>query len=230
MSDIEGTQRRRRISKSIIDTITSPGDRSKQSSIGPSEIANPCNYCVGKALCRKYPELWWEEDSTPWQEGFSLAAWVGTAIHEKLEREHPYGVKESTVAVWNLPDYGPISGHVDLIQENTVLDYKSGWVDDIREHKLQGPPLKHQFQAHMYGLGVENGGGTITDVCLFYIPRDSNNNKDCWTGFAPYNRQAALKALDRLEMIWQKVQDGLGHQLDTYPHCYNCSIKYYLTN
>jgi len=230
MSDLEGTQRRRRITKSIIDTITSPGDRSKQTSIGPSEIANTCNYCVGKALCRKYPELWWEEYSSPWDEGFSLAAWVGTAIHEKLEREHLYGVKESTVAVWELPDYGPISGHVDLIQDDTVIDYKSAWKLNIRDYKLEGPPLKLQYQPHMYGLGVENTGGTVKDVCLFFIPRDSNNISDHWAGFSAYNRKAAERALQRLKNIWRMVQDKKGADLDKAPDCFNCTQSYYLHN
>ena len=221
-------ERRQNLVKTVIDTITSPGDRSKQSSIGPSEIANACSHCVGKALCRKYPELWWDEHSTPWDEGFSLAAWVGTAIHEKMEREHLYGVKESTVVVWELPNYGTIKGHVDLIQDDTVLDYKTAWKLNIRDYKLEGPPARYQFQAHMYGLGAQNAGTTIKDVCLFFIPRDSNSISDHWAGFAPYNRNAAESALHRLEKIWQKVQDGQGSDLEQDPECYSCYVAPYM--
>lgn len=220
-------ERRRRIVKAIDATVMKRTERDKQSSIGPSEIGDPCAHCVGKALCRKYPELWWEDKASLWEESFGLAAWVGTAIHDKMEREHPFGLKEETFAVWDLPDYGLISGHVDLVWESTVIDYKSAWKHDIREYKLSQPPVKLQFQPQMYGMGVENAGHTVKDVCLFFIPRDTNdylNNR--WPAFAPYNRKAAEVALKRLEKIWRVVQDGKGAILESYPKCYECADRF----
>lgn len=236
MTEQERLERRHRIVRSILGTITQRTERDKQASIGPSEIGDPCAHCVGKALCRKYPELWWDTETSPWEaepgphgEGFGLAAWVGTAIHEKLERDHLYGAKESTVTVWELPDYGLIKGHVDLIQEGVPVDYKTAWVDDIKQYKLAGPPIKLQYQPQLYGMGVENGGGKVDEICLFFIPRDTNNlTTGHWAGFAPYRREAAERALARLERIWRLVQDGKGGELESDANCYECSAHYKL--
>lgn len=115
-------QRLARLKQSIMRTITNPGKRSAQASIGPSEIASTCDYCVGRALTRKYPEYWWEH--APFREGHSHKAWIGTAIHEKLDRDHSEGRKEGRVFITHLEGYGDIHGHCDLYQEQTVVDYK----------------------------------------------------------------------------------------------------------
>lgn len=213
-------QRRDRIKRSIMRTMTKPGERSAQSSIGPSEIANECDWCVGRALTRKYPELWWEAESL--NESHSHKAWIGTAIHEKLERDHDEGVKEARLFIAHLEGYGDIHGHSDLYQEHTVIDYKTKDLNKIDEIRLYGPPASEVFQICLYGHGNLLAGRTVEDVALVYIPRDSNDSEETEIIFASYNPQVAAKALERLERIWTTVRVGEGSTLERGDDCYVC--------
>ena len=218
----EDEQRRARLKQSIMDTITNPGQRSAQASIGPSEIASPCDYCVGRALCRKYPEYWWE--ATPYRGDHSHKAWIGTAIHEKLDRDHPHGEHEERLFIHHLEGYGDIYGHSDLYQEDTSVDYKTRDLNVIDEIRLDGPKSSEVYQIFMYAYGQELAGRDVKDVMVVYIPRDTNDPDEVEFVVAPYDRRVALKALARLEEIWDKVRNHRGNELqrDT-ENCYPCS-------
>lgn len=229
MSDHE---RRRRLVKAVTDTITRSSARDEQKSVGPSEIGDPCGRCLGQALCRKYPELWWDHEPPP-ADTFSLKAWVGTAAHEKLEREleYPGAVKEITVPITHLPEYGDISGHCDLYAERTVLDYKTKDLHKIRELKLQGrPPVKELVQTNLYGHGARQTGHAVEDLCLFYIPRDSNRLDDCFPAFLTPNEEVVRRSLERLAKVWELVRNGKGHELTAHADCYRCVVRYRIVN
>lgn len=225
-------ERRRRLVKVVTDTITRSSARDEQKSVGPSEIGDPCGKCLGQALCRKYPELWWDHEPPP-PDTFGLKAWVGTAIHQRLDREleHPGALKEIRVFVTDLPEYGEITGSCDLYAEQTVLDYKSKDLHKIRELKLQGrPPTKELVQTNLYGHGAMQAGHPVKDLCLFYIPRDSNRLKDVFPAFLEPNEEVVRRSLDRLGKVWELVRNGRGHELESHPGCYNCVLRYVIVN
>lgn len=225
-------ERRRRVAQAIAHTITRTSARDEQKSVGPSEIGDPCGFCLGRALCRKYPELWWGDEPLGFDgDTFSLKAWVGTAMHEKLEREldEPGALKESTIHITDLAEYGPITGHCDLYMDHTVIDYKSKDNRDvIRKIALTRPKDQEIFQINTYGFGFLQAGVPVKDLCLFYIPRDSNRVKDCYPAFTEPNPKIAEMALDRLSKVWDIVRSGRGSVLESLPDCYTCNIRYYL--
>lgn len=228
-------ERRRNITKVIRSTMTQNSVRDLQKSVGPSEIGDPCGRCLGRALCRKYPELWWEEQDLR-DTRFSLKAWVGTAVHEKMDRDMPSYTeelgqhsKEIKIPIWDLPGYGLITGHTDMFVDRTVVDYKTK--DDrtkIREIALDGPKTSEVVQINLYGFGLMESGHAVEDLCLFYIPRDSNRIEDTLGLFTQPLPVIAERALQRLRKVWRIVQDGQGASLKSHEDCYNCNIRYYL--
>ena len=223
-------ERRRRLVKGVVDAIEKPTERDAQKSVGPSEIGDPCGRCLGQALCRKYPELWWEEEPPP-PDTSGFKAWLGTAAHEKLERDLTLGVQEAKVPVLELPEYGLISGHCDLMEGSTVLDYKTKDKHVIEQLRLlRRPPTKELVQINLYGLGWTNLGKTVEDLCLFYIPRDSNNVKDIFPAFLLPNHLVVERALDRLTKVWELVRNGKGHELTSHDDCYRCVVRYRIVN
>lgn len=223
-------ERRRRLVKAVTGTITRSSARDEQKSVGPSEIGDPCGRCLGQALCRKYPELWWEHEPPP-ADTFSLKAWVGTAIHEKLERENESGIREATVPITHLPEYGDITGHCDLYLDGVVCDFKSKDQHKIRDLKLQGrPPVSELAQINLYGHGWRQLGAPVEDLCLFYIPRDSNRLDDCFPAFLQPNEEVVRRSLDRLAKVWELVRNGKGHELTSHADCYRCVVRYRIVN
>lgn len=222
MEHMNTNTRRRKIAAQVTATITAPGERSKQRSVGPSEIAGRCDYCLGRALVRKYPELDWEQ---PEPDRFSLKAWLGTAVHEKLERDHPHGVHESKVYITELDGYGMISGHCDLFVDETVIDFKTKDMRVLDGIKLNGPPPSEVFQINLYAYGFANAGERVEDVGLFYIPRDSNRAEDIHPVFGAYKPAVAERAIQRLEKVWDRVREGAGEVLESGSDCYPCKMK-----
>lgn len=224
-------ERRRRLVKAVTSTITRSTSRDEQKSVGPSEIGNPCGRCLGQALTRKYPELWWEEQP-PAPDTFSFKAWLGTGVHEKLERdlEYPDARKEITLIITELPEYGAITGHCDLYAEHTVLDYKTKDLHKIRELRLaRKPPTSELVQTNLYGHGAKQAGYPVEDLCLFYIPRDSNRLDDIFPAFLRPNEEVVQRSLDRLRKVWELVREGRGSELESHVECYSCVIRYKLS-
>lgn len=220
--------RRRYLMQGIIDGITRPSDRDGQRSIGPSEIGNPCDYCVGRALCRKYPELWRSPDPLH-DDHFGLKAWVGTAVHAKLEEDVdiPGAVKESTITIAELADYGTISGHADLYWNGIICDYKTTDRAKLDLIKVNGPPLSYLRQINLYAYGANryHPEMPVDQVCLLFLPRDSNRLSDGWAFYARHVPEAAEASLRRLEHLWRAVQAGLASDLPGDAECYRCTVR-----
>jgi len=227
--------KRRALVQHVMEGMTRSSARDGQKSIGPSEIGDPCGRCLGRALCRKYPELWWEPVE-PDPDRFGVKTWMGTAAHEKLERDvRGYSevlgqvVKEITLPIHDLPGYGMITGHCDLLAGDIILDYKTRDLEDIRALKLSGrPPQKELVQTNLYGHGARMRGITPEALCLFYIPRDSNHPEDIFPAFLEPSEAVVERALERLEKVWEVVRNGDGGTLKKHDACYVCVLRYKL--
>lgn len=221
MPDAEDLARR------IVRLIRSPTERDKQCKIGPSSLGNPCERCVGMEMANMLPDG--PRENT---DHFSLKAWTGTATHRYLEHligdEGWEGVQqEYTVTVGKIKKYGVIKGHTDLYSKRhrTVLDFKTGDVAKIRAMRAARKiPFKFEVQANCYGLGLENEGCKVKELCLFFIPRDSNSITEIWWWTGTYDRDVAIEALRRVENIWlTKVRKGLVETLKSDPDCFSCN-------
>src|SRR5690606_40384934 len=124
--------------------------RAGPQSAGPRDLGTACACCLGLALTRKYPEYGPVSDGSAARHGCGMKAWVGTAVHEKLERDIGRSayteqvLVENKVHIYDLEGYGPISGHVDVIYGDgdyvAVLDYKTSDVSKIRSYQVAGVP------------------------------------------------------------------------------------------
>lgn len=213
------------VQETVRQTIMKQSARDKQSSVGPSDLGDPCDLCLASKMARRGPlAVGGGRDS-----GFSLSAWVGTAMHEKLEKDIdlPEGhiLCEEKVFIANIPGYGDIYGHIDVqfLLMGIWNDYKSAKVKDIHGYKLDGVPEKHGIQLMTYGYGLRNAGRKADYAALTYIPRDNNNPDEIWVATAEYNEQVAIDALERAESIWKRLQSG-ETDFNSHSDCFVCKM------
>lgn len=219
----------------VLDMLKQQSARDKQTTVGPSSIGDPCDYCLGLAVSNTKPHSvnhWW------------MGARIGTAIHETLEKaaekhiEKPRStyfaplenaLLESKVRICVIEGYGMISGSADLVltEHDHLVDYKSTTRAKINKIKLA--PVKRQYyiqqQLYMYGLNT-NHGMNIKKASLVFICRDGASNADVYIQSFDYDESAAEEALDRLGDIIKMVKDGHIDDLASHADCYDCTNKY----
>ncbi|QJD53639.1 Cas4 family exonuclease [Streptomyces phage Kela] len=131
----------------MVATITRPSARDKQQTPGPSDLADKCDLCVARKIASSLGM------GTHTERGFSLKAWLGTAVHEKLEKDLPgvyaHAEREITVDIAHIPGIGLVQGHVDLFlsRKKTLVDYKT---TDMK--KLKGYQSQAGLGAYVQGL------------------------------------------------------------------------------
>jgi hypothetical protein len=107
-----------------VATITKPSARDRQRAPGPSDLADKCDLCVARKIATSLGL------GSNTERGFSLKAWMGTAIHEKLERDmpsiYPHAEQEISVDVADIPGIGKVRGHVDVFlpRQKALVDWK----------------------------------------------------------------------------------------------------------
>jgi len=213
----------------VLDLFKISSDRDKQRKIGPSQIGDPCDYCVGaKLLGRK------QLKSRYW-----LAGKLGTAMHSMLEAAVAEADKtdyrftsllsakvEQKVMVYNLSGYGTISGKIDLQIPGVIIDYKSTTKLKLAKYKLDGVPHQYVVQQNLYAFGVNQlGGEQIQKICLVFVNRDGQGDGDVTIISFKYDEKVALEALVRLESIWQWVKTAPENlnDLASDPGCFYCN-------
>ncbi|MEW1551530.1 hypothetical protein [Streptomyces tsukubensis] len=196
-----------RIGQFIIDADTN-SPRSQQRAIGPSEVGEPCERQLS------YKILDWPETNTNRD---PIAAIIGTGFHlwigEKFEERNTalggtrYKI-EDRVTVRDSPiETARLSGSADLFDRLLAanLDWKLVGQSSLDKYRRQGPGEKYRIQAHLYGLGQENAGESVTRVVIVFIARYHELRVHVWS--EPYDRTIALDALARLDRIRQQVLD-----------------------
>lgn len=178
--------------------------RSRQRAIGPSEVGNPCDRRIAYRIAGT------ERVNTfgdPWP------AVVGTAIHGWLEEaitrfQRTNGDQGWLTEVRVAPD-DMVQGRSDLfhLPTGTVIDFKTSGSDKIRAlHRGASPVPEYITQINLYGLGHERAGRAVKHVALVYYPRAGWLN-DAFVWHAPYDRNIALAALERLYAIGFNLLD-----------------------
>lgn len=198
----------------LIEAHINNAPRSLQVEPGPSELGIPCDLRLGYKLSR-HPEV---NVDRP----LSWKAWIGTNVHRGLEElltlanfalpnwhidgQSRYVVEERvTVGTVNGTD---ISGNSDLCIDGVIWDWKIPGGNTLRQYKKEGPGEQYEVQEHLYGLGWELRGVEVTDVAIYFLPRDQEwKQRHLWS--EPYDRQRALDALSRGDGIAQ-LTDALG--------------------
>lgn len=177
--------------------------RASQELIGPSEVGAVCDRRIGYRLAQ-IPSCNTEFD--PW------ASIMGTAIHSWLDDAMNMWMKEHASNAWStetrliIDDF--VEGHADLYshEHRAVIDYKSAGPDVMRKVKKDGPPVGYQIQTHVYGYGFERQGWPVDKVCLAFLPR-AGWLRDMYVWCTPYNRDIAVGAIRRLQLLAQQILD-----------------------
>lgn len=220
------------VKRLILDLLKSPSERDKQSKVGASQISNPCDYCLARALHGgpSEPNRWW------------LGARIGTAIHTTLEieeekhidrpRSYHYNALEGAlieerIELGYIEGYGYIYSKPDLalVAENHLIDHKTSTKRKIAGYKLDGVPTAYIYQTQLYAWGLNNAGVKIDRISLNFISRDGTQDSDIWIHSFDYDEALAEKAWSRLEKIWSYLQEGgKVADLKSHPDCFSCSI------
>jgi hypothetical protein len=162
----------------------------------------------------------------------TLPTWIGTAMHEKLERliaQHVGSLGtcllEHRTVCGEIAGYGRISGNVDLfhVPTGTVVDWKGSKKDKIRDYKMNGSGQQYRVQRNLYGLGLHAEGYDVRSVANFYIPRDGFSLSEIYYEVEPFDPDIALRALARATTIWNMVLAGELPDLGSDPECFHCN-------
>lgn len=221
----------------LIESHIANQPRSLQTTIGPSEIGNPCDHCLAAKLAG-----WQQVDSTNW------LAWVGTCVHagiedavigheNRLNAVHEAGRR---YLVEHVVDCGtvagrPLIGHVDLVDLalGMTVDWKVVGPTTLRKARGKGPSTAYRVQAHTYGKGLVDAGLRIDTVAIAFLPRGSMSLKDAVWWHEPLDVDIAEQAIaranrlragaDALASISAQVRDKWINALPRDPDCFDCA-------
>lgn len=215
----------------MLDLMKTQSERDKQSLIGASEIGNPCDYCVGRRLLQlpKPKQRYW------------MGARIGTAIHEMFENEEHKHVKEpqsyhfealegalieQKIVLGTIDGYGTLKSKPDLalVKYNHLVDHKTSTKEKIKKYKLFGVPTQYIYQQQLYAWGLNKSGVKIERISLSFVPRDGSQDEDLWVYSFDYDESLAVKAWNRLQSIWNYLQENDVETLKSHEDCYTCNV------
>ena len=113
----------------VVSLLTKETDRDRQTRVGASDLANPCDYCLAAKMAGVNVR-----DAI--DDRYYLGRLFGTGIGMLLEdRAQDDASLEPEKHVWfgDIPGYGPVGGSIDLnlAGEDHLIDYKSAYRRDI---------------------------------------------------------------------------------------------------
>lgn len=219
------------VREQVTKTITQESERDKQKRIGPSDLGDPCAYCLAnKMLGINAPRE------------FSIYPWLGTAVHlwlEEQERGNPLVKTEQRVGVGEVAGYGRITGTMDrygydydvvgdykLLGSKKIKRFKNSYVFNpdgtvtIHDEQL----WQYYVQINAYAKGAENEGHPVKWASLILIPRDGSGSiNDLEVLVFPYNPDVVDEALARAGAIYEYASEHGTDELESDESCYACS-------
>lgn len=207
--------------------IDKQDERGRQERIGPSEIGDPCDFCLGAKLAglQKPKELGW-------------SSYGGSQVHEGLAKMFaPYPsmwLSEYRVTVGEI-DGEEIDGKLDLfdVEDATLVDFKYPMNRTLDKVRFSGEvPPEYYVQPDLYGRGLKLAGWTVRHVAVFFLPRCTHITKprELWSkGFwwaKKFDEDNAIRALERADRIARHIRlAGAEIVLPTLPRlegCFDC--------
>lgn len=188
---------------SVIRKASADAPRSRQVSIGPSEIGDEC----ARRLAYKMLDYRGVNDNSD-----PLPSIIGTATHAWLADAFRADNRNYAVPRWLVeqkvhPD-DTHPGHADLYDSytGTVVDFKVPGATAMKKHKVEGPSRRYVVQGHLYGLGFRRLGLNVNTIALALLPRAGMlGGMVTWS--EPYSEIVALDALHRIGDIACIVAD-----------------------
>jgi len=186
-----------------INAASANAPRSKQRSIGPSEVGGDCYRKIGYRLLgvesTNQPDTW--------------LATIGTAVHAwladqysnlNLTLEKPRYLIEHRVEVTD-----ELGGSVDLfdMERELVIDWKVVGDSSLKRYKSLGIGQQYRTQAHLYAYGLLRAGYSVRDVAIVFLPRGGSlRSMYIWT--EPFNLEIAVAGIKKLDSVKQVVRTG----------------------
>lgn len=185
------------LKRELCQVITDAGTyspRSRQVSIGPSELGEECTRKLA------YKLLDWEKVNVT--SSGSWAAQVGTAIHAHLEAIFSGNEKYETET--RVKIRGNLAGTIDLFhaERNMVLDWKTKSPTGVKEKRSQGASKKEIIQVMTYAFGKVKEGVAVDYVGLVFLPTGGQIS-DMYIELHQYNEQYVTDALARIDNVYE---------------------------
>lgn len=187
-----------------ISSSSKSSSRSKQKSIGPSEIGG-CR----RAVYMRY------HNAESVNETIVLPAIMGTAIHEKIQRifrhsdpwEDRFLIEKEFAA-----EDGSLVGHVDMYdkERKEIIDWKTTKKSNLSYF----PSVQQRWQVQVYGWLVQQAGHPVENVTLVAIPRDGDE-RDIVYHTEPYNFEMVESALAWLNEV-KELQEPPAPEKDAW--------------
>lgn len=174
--------------------------RSLQTTIGPSQIAVPCDRRLGYAMSNTGQR---PDGRVKW------APLVGTAVHaliaEALEADNVRLGRQRWLVEQRVNVDDQVSGECDCydVDNDTVIDWKivgPSTLDSVRPTERRPdrtPSAQYIGQVQLYARGWQRAGRTPRFVRIVFLPR-TTFYEDAVEWTAPYDKAAADGALDRM--------------------------------
>jgi hypothetical protein len=220
---LEATRHVRDAYYGVINDAIDNDPRSLQAEIGPSEIGDPCEYCLGAKLAG----LRERKDGEGW------LTYVGKWVHHGLDqtfRAQPgdLWISEGRLYVGYI-DGRRIDGTADLGYTDdpfTVIDHKVVGKRTMDLVKFEEMKVVYRYQSQIYGRGYELAGCKPEHAAVSFLPREDRKVSRGYWWSEPYSRDMADEGMARAENLaidirlfgWAHVRDRLEH----LEGCYNC--------
>lgn len=184
------------LKRELCQVITDAGTyspRSRQISIGPSELGEECTRKLA------YKLLDWDKANVT--SSGSWAAQVGTAIHSHLEQI--FSGKEQYETESRVEIRAGLRGTVDLFHNdrNMVLDWKTKSPAGVKDKRSQGASKKEIVQVMTYAYGKAKAGTPVEFVGLIYLPT-GGSIWDMYIELHRYDEQIVIDALERIDNVY----------------------------
>lgn len=185
------------LKRELMQVITDAGrysPRSRQVSIGPSELGEECTRKLA------YKLLDWEKVNVT--ASGSWAAQIGTAIHAYLEQIFSGDEKYQTET--RVEIRAGLKGTVDLFhnERNMVIDWKTKSPNGVKEKRSQGASKKEIIQVMTYAYGKVKEGIKVDYVGLVYLPTGGQIS-DMYIELHQYNEKYVTDALERIDKVYE---------------------------
>lgn len=197
--------------------------RSKQEAPGPSTLGNTCDRALAYKG-RRTKGVSKISDPLIAINGTAFHAWMDYAVnlwnvkncaqqHKPNDQECSHDGRRYLTEVrveFTFPSGIKGTGSSDCfdVPAGRVIDWKVQGLDANKQMRRGRPPENYKAQTHLYGMGMENAGYQVNEVCLVSIPRSGRLSEIAiWR--EPYDRKVAEAALVRYESLI-KLPDQLG--------------------
>lgn len=170
--------------------------RSRQTELGMSELGG-CRRRAGYRLA----------GTEPTNEGGSVQAVMGTAIHAAVEQVfhdmQAAGLIPAEDLVEHEVSFAGVLGHFDRYESatQTLYDTKTTNENWLKHIVLHGADQQHIWQGHLYAAALMRTGRKVRRIVIDYIARDTGNDHQVTMPFEIRHVRDALAWLDNVRSV-----------------------------